>query len=354
MDQTTREAWGDGSPTGLDLAALDRYFAEIGVPRSGELRASLLVGGRSNLTYRVGDNNSMWVLRRPPLHGLTPSAHDMAREFRVVSALAKSTVPVATAVTLCHDESVLGAPFQVVAYVAGRVVRSRRQLEALGGADTINGCVDDLLRVLCALHEIRPESVGLADFGNPTGYLERQIRRWGTQWQHVRMPDDDRDRDLNRLHAALASSVPQRTGTAIVHGDYRIDNTILTAEDPCRVRAVVDWEMATLGDPLADTALMCAYRDPALDLILNEEAAWTSPLLPTADELAHRYSIVSGRALAHWGFYMAMAYFKLAVIAAGIEHRGQGGPDGPVPDNAGQAVGPLIAHGLRVLRTLNS
>src|SRR5690349_2023737 len=152
---------------GLDLDALDRHLRSEGIPRSGELRAELISGGRSNLTFRVVDDASKWVLRRPPLHGLTPSAHDMAREYRVVAALAGTRVPVARAVTMRNDDSVLDAPFQMVEYVEGRVVRHTKQLEALGDEKTINDCVDALIKVLADLHAVDPEAVGLGDFGKP-------------------------------------------------------------------------------------------------------------------------------------------------------------------------------------------
>lgn len=338
---------------GLDLAALDGYLRSVGVGRDGELHAQLISGGRSNLTFLVHDDSSKWVLRRPPLHGLTPSAHDMVREYRVVAALADTAVPVARAVALCNDESVLGAPFQIVEYVAGQVVRSRSELEALGDEHVIDGCVDALIQVLADLHAVDPIAVGLDDFGKPSGYLERQVRRWGSQWEFVRLPDDDRDADVQRLHSALAQSIPQQSRTSIVHGDYRIDNTILDAQDPSRVRAVVDWELSTLGDPLSDAALMCVYRDPSLDLILSAQAAWTSPMLPVADELAHRYSLVSGQPLAHWDFYMSLAYFKLAIIAAGIDFRSRmsGSADVGASDRVGDTVAPLIARGLAQLQT---
>jgi aminoglycoside phosphotransferase (APT) family kinase protein len=342
---------------GLDLSALDGYLRSAGIDRDGELRAQLISGGRSNLTFLVADDSSKWVLRRPPLHGLTPSAHDMAREYKVVAALADTAVPVARAVALCDDDSVLGAPFQMVEYVAGQVVRSRAELEALearGDEHVIEGCVDALIRVLADLHAVDPDAVGLADFGKPSGYLERQVRRWGSQWELVRLADDDRDADVQRLHSALQQSIPQQSRTSIVHGDYRIDNTILDANDPRQVRAVVDWELSTLGDPLSDAALMCVYRDPSLDLIINTHAAWTSPQLPVADELAHRYSVVSEQPLAHWNFYMALAYFKLAIIAAGIDFRRResgGADDVDASDRVGQTVGPLIARGLTELKT---
>src|SRR5262249_2834386 len=158
--------------------------------RTGELRAELISGGRSNMTFLVCDDSSRWALRRPPLHGLTPSAHDMTREYRVVAALAHTAVPVAPAVTLCEDDSVIGAPFQMVEFVDGRIIRTRDELTKLGGPDEIDRCVDGLIRVLADLHAVDPAAVGLSDFGRPQGYLARQVRRWGGQWQYVRSQDD--------------------------------------------------------------------------------------------------------------------------------------------------------------------
>lgn len=280
----------------------------------------------------------------------------MSREYKVVAALQNTPVPVARAIALCEDDSVLGGPFQIVEFVAGQVVRRRARLESLGRR-AIDGCVDALIRVLVDLHSIDPESVGLGDFGKPTGYLERQVRRWGSQWELVRLPDDRRDGDVARLHSALQQAIPKQSRTSIVHGDYRIDNTILDAEDPTIVRAVVDWELSTLGDPISDAALMCVYRDPALDLIIDTQAAWTSPLLPSADELADRYSLVSGHSLGPWEFYMALAYFKLAIIAAGIDFRrrmsAQADGKAENSDDVPEVVAPLISRGLGEIAKLS-
>jgi aminoglycoside phosphotransferase (APT) family kinase protein len=339
---------------GLDLPALDRYVRSLGIERDGELRGDFISGGRSNLTFRVFDDKTNWLVRRPPLHGLTPSAHDMAREYKVVAALQDTPVPVARAIGLCEDDSVLGAPFQIVEFVAGQVVRRRAQLESLSHT-VIDGCVDALIHVLVDLHNVDPNAVGLGDFGKASGYLERQVRRWGSQWDLVRLPDDHRDADVERLHSGLRESIPQQSRASIVHGDYRIDNTILDADDPTRVRAVVDWELSTLGDPLSDAALMCVYRDPALDLIIDTQAAWTSPLLPTADELADRYSLVSRMPLAHWEFYMALAYFKLAIIAAGIDFRRRMADSARgtgESEHMPEVVAPLISRGLGELAKL--
>ena len=335
---------------GLDLDALDRHLRSENIPREGELRGEFISGGRSNLTFLVYDDASNWVLRRPPLHGLTPSAHDMAREYRVVAALADTPVPVARAVTMRNDDSVLGAPFQMVEYVDGRVVRHTKQLEALGDENTISGCVDALIKVLADLHSVDPEAVGLGDFGKAAGYLERQVRRWGGQWDLVRTEDDPCDGDVKRLHSALAEAIPSQSRSAIVHGDYRIDNTMLDAHDATKVLAVLDWEMSTLGDPISDAALMCVYRHPMFNLV-HADAAWSSPLIPSADELAQRYSVAAGVALDHWEFYMGLAYFKLAIIAAGIAYRGRvGGADTEFVTMIDDAVAPLIDAGLSALK----
>ena len=334
---------------GLDLTSLDRHLRETGIPRTGELRAELVSGGRSNLTFLVSDDASQWVLRRPPLHGLTPSAHDMAREYRVVAALADTAVPVARAVTMRNDDTVLGAPFQMVAYVPGNVVRYTEQLEALGDRATIESCVDALITVLADLHAVDPDAVGLGDFGKPSGYLERQVRRWGSQWDLVKQDDDPCDADVRALHTKLTLAIPPQSRTAIVHGDYRIDNTILDADDPTKVVAVLDWEMSTLGDPLSDAALMCVYRHPTFHLV-HADAAWASELIPPADVLAEKYSRAAGQSLDHWDFYMALAYFKLAIIGAGIAYRSRESGVTDDTDKVAEAVAPLIAAGLTELR----
>ena len=268
-----------------------------------------------------------WTMKRIAEHVADPVAHapDLRREIdqaheqirALVAALEDGPVPVARAVTMRDDDSVLGAPFQMVEYVPGRVVRLADELDTLGGPAVISGCVDALIKVLADLHAVDPDAVGLGDFGRPDGYLERQVRRWGSQWELVRLPDDSREADVQRLYSTLAQSIPAQSRTSIVHGDYRIDNTILDTEDATVVRAVLDWEMSTLGDPLSDAALMCIYRDPIFGLV-HAEAAWASEKIPAADELAHRYSLAAGQPLRHWDFYMALACFKLAIIAAGI------------------------------------
>lgn len=331
---------------GLDLAAAQKFF-DANVPGvCGPLRAELLHGGRSNLTYRLTDGNSSWVLRRPPLGTLTPSAHDMAREYQVVAGLGGTGVPVPRAVALGQDPSILGVPFSVVEYVPGRVIRTKDDLHALPGAE-IARCGYALMDVLAELHAVDPESVGLGGFGRPAGYLARQIRRWHDQWNRVRtraLPD------IETLHRRLAEICPEESGASIVHGDYRIDNAILDPADAATVRALVDWEMATLGDPLADVGLYLVYSDPAIDHVLGGSAASTSERLPAADDLVQRYAVTSGRDLGSLAFYQGLGYFKVAVIAEGIHARYTSGHTlGPGFENVGQAVPLLACAGLNVI-----
>nr|WP_246869242.1 phosphotransferase family protein [Saccharopolyspora sp. ASAGF58] len=330
---------------GLDLTALDRFFAERLAGYAGGLRAELMSGGRSNLTYRLTTGDITWVLRRPPLGTLTPSAHDMAREYRIVSALVDSAVPVAKPIVLA-DDSVIGVPFAVVEFVPGTVVRSEEDLATWSDSE-VRACAAGLVDVLAALHAVDPGEVGLADFGRPEGYLRRQVERWYSQWNRVRTRESS---DIETLHRRLDELCPGECGSAIVHGDFRVDNAILAPGDPGRVRALVDWEMATLGDPLADLAVHLAYRDSAFAPVLGGSAASTSHRMPGPADLAQRYATVSGRELVHLEFHMALAYFKIAVIAEGIHGRHQRGDTrGDGFADVGKAVAPLAAAGLRAL-----
>ncbi len=331
---------------GMDVPALERFLREHGVDVRGALRVELISGGRSNLTFVATDGVSRWVVRRPPVAGLTPSAHDMAREFTVTTALRDSAVPVARPIAFDADGAALGAPMTVVDYVDGRVVRDQDDLAALSD-DEVTASATALVGVLARLHAVDPAAVGLGQFGRPTGFVERQVNLWASQWDRVKTRELP---DVATLHAALARAIPRHSAASIVHGDFRIDNTILDAADPCRVLAVVDWEMSTLGDPLTDVALMCVYRSPVFDLVLGSSAAWTSDRMPSADTLAQTYAHAAGRDLGDWGFYLALANFKLGVIGEGITHRALHGSDsGAAAERVAEATPEFMAAGLRAL-----
>ncbi|TNC19346.1 phosphotransferase family protein [Amycolatopsis alkalitolerans] len=333
-------------PPGLDLTRL-RAHLDTRVPGlvAGPLTADVVQGGRSNLTYVVGDGASRWVLRRPPLGHVLPTAHDMVREHRVISALRDTKVPVPGTITLCQDTGVIGAPFYVMEFVEGTPFRSAGELEELGPERTA-AIAGRLLDTLVDLHAVHPDEVGLGDFGRPEGFLERQLRRWGKQL------DASRSRDIpgiDRLRERLAKHLPVSGPPAIVHGDYRLDNVLVDGED--RITAVLDWEMSTLGDPLTDLALLVAYAERGnLDLSIVSNAS-LAPGYPGTDEVVARYARHSGRDISALGWYVGFAFFKLAVILEGIYYRfSQGQTVGAGFDKIGDAVAPLVRLGNEKLK----
>lgn len=334
--------------TTAELAAVADAMSASGVGLAGPLEAGLIAGGRSNLTFHLTDGAERWVLRTAPRVGRTPSAHDVAREFRVTRALQGTGVPVPPAVLLNEDDDVLGSPFAIAEFVDGACVQSRADLDELPDA-AVEECVRQLVGTLAALHAVDPAEVGLQGFGRRDGYAERQVRRWSGQWEIVGTPD--LESLATETSQRLAGAVPEQRTSGIVHGDYRIDNTILDLESGARVAAVVDWELSTLGDPVADVALMCVYRSSALDLVLGVPSAWTSNRIADVDQLAEAYEAAGGVPLTNWKFHLALGYFKLAVIAAGIDHRYRAGATrGAGFRSAGEAVAPLLdaAHRLAI------
>jgi aminoglycoside phosphotransferase (APT) family kinase protein len=324
------------SPRGLDLARLQAYLGSP-VP----LTATMFAGGRSNLTYAVTDGSRRWVLRRPPLGHVLPTAHDMAREHKVLDALSKAGFPAPAPVLLCTDTDVIGAPFYLMEHVDGRIYRAVADLEGLG-PEAMHGLVLSLVDTLADLHALDPAAIGLGDFGRPDGFNERQVRRWKKQL------DASRSRDvpgIEELHARLAVDVPDGDG-AVVHGDYRLDNVLIGPD--LNVRAVLDWEMSTLGDPLGDVALMLVYAERPL--LGDGRASISVPGHPTLDEMTSRYAERSGRDVGDLHWYVAFAAFKLAVILEGVHYRYvQGKTVGEGFDTVGQMVGPLVRQGHEAL-----
>lgn len=331
---------------GLDLVRLAAWLDEHrpGL-RRGELSGRLLTGGKSNLTYRITDGVHAWALRRPPLGHVLPTAHDMAREFRVISALRDSGIPVARAVALGDDPGVAGSAFYLMDYVDGRVLSTASDTLALS-PDEASRTGELLVDTLISLHGLAPEAVGLSDFGRPAGFLGRQLNRWHQQWR----ASETRPLDLLPVVVhRLSASVPEAAGAAIVHGDFRLANMIFTpALD--RIAAVIDWEMATLGDPLTDLGLLMVYQSLAAD-----GDADLAPLPPaaghlTAAQLAERYRAGSAHDLTRLNWYVAFGYFKLAAISETIRHRHLAGQTvGTGFDHPGDDVPALLDAALRAL-----
>src|SRR5580704_7674437 len=335
----------------------------------------LIAGGRSNLTYRLtvqgpgsgaaagsgAEGTRLLVLRRPPLGHVLPTAHDMSREFRVLSALAGTRVPVAPLVASCTDDEVIGAPFYVMENVPGVVLRTRADTKALTEAQAAD-LSRRLAEMLAAIHGVDVNQVGLGDLGRGAGYLRRQLDRWQRQW------DLSATREMPgyaRLVERLTAALPAETegDVTLVHGDYRLDNVLVTLTPQPRITAVVDWEMATLGDPLADLGLTLVYWTEAgeegwLEPALGSAApgpglrtdATTSPGFLTRAEFAAGYAQRTGRDISRIGYYVAFGYFKLAVVLEGIHARYlQRQTVGEGFEQEGLAVPTLVARAHQVL-----
>jgi aminoglycoside phosphotransferase (APT) family kinase protein len=330
---------------GLDLKRFATWF-DVACPGEidGPLHGRLIAGGRSNLTYEVSDGTRSWVVRRPPLGHVLATAHDMGREYRVITALRDTSVPVPLTYALCADPDVLGAPFYVMSRVDGTSYRTAGQFAALGPA-RIKVIAERLISTLARLHAVVPAEVGLSDFGRPEGFLARQVRRWKKQL------DASRSRPvagIDELYERLAASPPDGTPPAIVHGDYRLDNVLVSADD--KVVAVVDWEMATLGDPLTDVGLLIVYQQ--MDRLGEDPMASSAPGYPAVADVLAQYAKDSGRDLSDLGFYIALASFKAAVILEGIHFRYVHGQTvGEGFQEIGTMVEPLVASGLAAIRS---
>jgi aminoglycoside phosphotransferase (APT) family kinase protein len=312
---------------GINEENVAKWFTENVGDVELPLEFTLIAGGRSNLTFKVQDGaGHRWALRRPPVSHVLPTAHDMGREHRIISALGPAGVPVATAIGLCTDEAVNQAPFYVMEFVDGHILRSAEEV--------VSGFVEELrpeigyhlADSLAALHEVDPDAVGLGDLARHEGYIERQIRRWSEQFRSGIVHGDDYGGLVERVGAELAQRIPEQVGVGIVHGDYRLDNTVMT--DQGEVRAILDWELCTLGDPMADVGLLFVYwsdrdEEPAIGA-----SATNAPGMATRKEVIERYATTSGRDLSALPFYAAFGCWKLACIMQGVYARYLGGAGG--------------------------
>jgi len=343
-----------GVPGVEDPLGLAKWMAGAGLADLGELRGvTLIAGGRSNLTYRLDLDAGQVVLRRPPLGHVLPTAHDMNREYRVLSALSGTAVPVPQPLAICQDAEVIGAPFYLMRFVDGLILRTMQDGEILS-AEQAAELSDLLASMMATIHGIDYAAVGLADFGRPEGYLARQLARWQRQWE---LSNTREMPGYAELVARLAAGLPKSAEGTLVHGDFRLDNTLVRLTAPASIAAVVDWEMSTLGDPLADLGLTLSYWADGGEAFpdLNVGASVTAlPGFYTRAQFAARYADLTGRDLSGIGYYIAFGYFKLAVVLEGIHARfllrqtvGEGF------EREGPAVPILIARAHQMLDTVS-
>jgi aminoglycoside phosphotransferase (APT) family kinase protein len=317
------------APQGIDRAGVEGWFADRVPGTQLPLSFERISGGHSNLTYRVTDSGGRsWALRRPPLGKRLGSAHDMAREHKVVSALGPTEVPVAPVVGLCEDDSVNGAPFYVMEFVEGPILRGLAEADAFPDEADRRAIGERVADTLVAIHAVDPDAAGLGDLGRKEDYVARQLRRWHGQWEKSKTRELPA---IDSVHERLAARIPEQGPATIVHGDYRLDNMILT--EAGEVAAVVDWELCTLGDPLADVGLLMVYWPQAgEDEISLGQPATMAPGFPNREELQARYAERSGRDLAELDFFVALGYWKLAIILEGVYARYVAGQYGKVDE----------------------
>jgi aminoglycoside phosphotransferase (APT) family kinase protein len=315
------------APPGIDERSVGDWLVSHVEGVRSPLTFRLLAGGHSNLTYDVADAAGRHVvLRRPPVGEVLATAHDMVREHTIQAALGPTQVPVATMLGLCRDAAVTGAPFYVMSSVDGHVLRDQSATEPFPAAWRRRAAVD-LVRTLALVHTLDPDAIGLGSLSRRDGYIARQLARWHTQWQRTEKDDLPL---VDQLHAELVVRVPSQTRVSLVHGDYRFENCIL--DEHGAVAAVLDWELATLGEPLADLALLLIYwsrpDDPAA---IFPGAPTAAEGFPERAEVLEIYARESAADVSMVDYYLAFGYWKLACISAGVlaRYRAQGQPSYP-------------------------
>ncbi len=311
-----------GDPPGIDVARVTEWCADHVPGAVAPFTFTLVAGGRSNLTYEVGDAaGRRFALRRPPVSHVLPTAHDMAREHRIISALGPTGVPVPEAYDLCADPEVTGAPFYVMSFVDGHILRDVPAVTAAFPAEDRRAIGDHLADTLAALHAVDVDAAGLGDLGRHEGYIERQLRRWTTQFTDMQTEGMTYGDLILKVGADLAAEIPTQQGTSVVHGDYRLDNVVL--DDEGRVRAILDWEICTLGDAMADLGILLVYWGQPDDdeYYLGTVPPSAAPGSATRDQVLARYAESSGRDVTDVSYYVAFGYWKLACILQGVYAR---------------------------------
>ena len=306
------------APEGINAAATAAWFAEAVPDARPPLAFSLIEAGHSNMTFVVTDTRGQrWVLRRPPLHNVLATAHDMSREHRAIAALHPEGFPVPRPLGLCSDPDVNGAPFYVMDYVDGLVVRDAAEALRALSIETRRRLSRSLVDVLARLHAVDIDAVGLGDLGRREGYVARQLRRWLRQVESG--PGDDHP-EVREVHDHLVERIPDQAGTGIVHGDYRLDNCIVSGDG--EVRAVLDWELCTLGDVLADVAILLTYwSEPGDQSHALDNAPTAVDGFYSRSDLLNAYAAASGRSLEQIDFYLAWGAWRLACILLGVQAR---------------------------------
>jgi len=299
---------------GIDLDRVTAWVAERIEDLQPPLEFELIAGGHSNLTYRFTDRrDAAYVLRRPPLGHVLESAHDMGREHRIISALAGSEVPVPQTFGLCEDTDVNGAPFYLMKFVPGVIPHGPEAMDEVCEADRYSFGMD-MIDVLGKLHLINPDDVGLGQLGRKEAYLERQLKRWTRQWEATKT---DEIPDMDECQRLLHEDMPEQIGSAIVHGDFRTGNMII---GDGKMKALLDWELCTLGDPLADVGYLLNTW-----ILPGESGAEAAPTgrggFPNRDVLCEHYQSATGRDLDRINYYRAFSHWRLAAIQQGVYKR---------------------------------
>jgi aminoglycoside phosphotransferase (APT) family kinase protein len=342
--RTHEEAEGNSREPLLVLEPLLEFLDANGLDAPADLVASPIGDGHSNVTFGMSTGV---VIRRPPRGPLPPSAHDVLREARLLGALEATPVRVPRVLAVCDDLSVIGAPFYVMTEVPGAVITDSMP-EPLDTPEQRRLVADELVDSLVELHSVDWTSIGLDGFGKPTGYLERQLRRFNGLWEH------NRTRELSEVEQVgswLAANMPSSPPATIVHGDYRLGNTMFADRSPAQLVAILDWEMATIGDPLADVGYMMIHWTQPGDAVgrFNLHSVTTLPGFPLRHELIERYEQRSGRSMQALNWYVTLALWKAVVFMEGNYKRAvAGSTDDPYLKTFGEGVLELARRAVEV------